>query len=606
MNTFMDTWLKAKPMQMALAAWWTYRTHGMAGVMRKTAFKMERWLQGRHPDKAYQRWILDCEPYLWLSPPEQGPLISILTPVYNPDPKFLQETLDSVLAQHYSRWEWILADASTAPEVHLLLDRYAAQDSRIVVQRLPKNLGIAGNSQVALSKACGEFVAFLDHDDLLAPQALSEAVNLLNLHPDTDLVYSDEDKVTTSGQRCEPMFKPDWSPDLFLNANYLCHLVVARRTVVNEVGGFRPGYDGAQDYDLLLRLIERTERIYHIPKVLYHWRKSVGSTASSPEAKPYAISAGHAALEDAVSRRGLAARVEPGQLPATYRVRYTLPSPPRVSIIIPTRDQAEILERCLISLRQTAYPDYEVFLVDNRSQKASTKALFDKVSAMGLAKILRYDQPFNFQALNNFAARQVTGDMLLFLNNDTEVLGPDWLSSLTELAQRPEVGVVGAKLYYPDHRIQHAGMILNVGLVAGHAHRHFPRESDGYCGRLRMVQNVSAVTGACLMLRREVFEHVSGFDEGFEVALGDVDLCLAVADAGYRVLWTPYAELIHHESKSRGNDAHPANQARFEQEIKRFQAKWPEALQVDPYYHPNFDPRFEDFSLRSTPPILSV
>lgn len=525
------------------------------------------------------------------------PVISILMPAYNSDPEHLEAAIDSVCGQLYPHWELCIADdASPRREHHGVLERAAKADDRVRVRFLEKNEGIAGATNAALAMASGAFIGLLDHDDVLAPNALYEAAREIHRFPDVDMIYSDEDKIGPDGQRRDPFFKPDWSPTTFLSYMYTCHFGVYRRSLVERIGGFRPGYDGSQDYDLVLRLTEQTDRIRHIPRLLYHWRMTPQSTAQAAANKGYAEDAARKALADAVARRadagGTAERVEPGRLPTTYRVRYRMPAGAEAHLIIPTKNNRAYIERCVGSiLAKTAYPHYRVHIVDNGSTDAGTLDYFRAIVANGRVDVLRYDLPFNYSAINNWAVGQIDGRYLLLLNDDTEVVEGGWLEAMLEQASRPEVGAVGAKLVYPDGRIQHGGVILGIGGVAGHAHKYFPRTHHGYFSRLEVAQNLSAVTAACLMIRREVFERVGGLNErDLAVAFNDVDLCLRIREAGYQVVYTPYAELIHHESVSRGLKMNSA-------EIAYMRAAWGDRLERDPYYNVNLTLVREDFSL---------
>jgi GT2 family glycosyltransferase len=530
------------------------------------------------------------------------PKISIVTPVFNPRRYDLTQCIQSVIDQAYDNWELILIDGgSDHPHVHEIMTAFGKRDARVRCDWLPKNLGIAGNSNEALRRATGEYVAFLDHDDMLAPFALYEVVRVLNQDQTIDALYSDEDKIPArGGRRYDPALKSDWAPDTMLSYNYLCHFAVVRRLLLQEIGSFREGYDGAQDYDLILRIALKTTKIKHIPKVLYHWRAAESSTAKDPTRKPYAADAARRAIGDYLRHRGLEAEVVDGYLPTTYRVRYRVRGNPKVSIIVPTRDKVDLLRQCVESvLAKTSYVHYEIVIVDNQSQEESTRQYYQSLKANPRIRILSYDAPFNFSAINNFAVRATDGPHLLFLNNDTEVIAPEWLSAMLEYSQRNDVGGVGARLYYPDETIQHAGLIIGIGGVAGHAHRLFERTNDGYMGRIKVVQNLSAVTGACLMVRRSVFDEVGGFDERLSHAFNDVDLCLKIREKGHLIVYTPYAELYHHESASRGPEDTPERKARFAKEVEIMESRWKHVLEAgDPYYNCNLALDREDFSIR--------
>ena len=534
------------------------------------------------------------------------PKISIVTPVWNIDETWLRLAIESVSNQVYDNWELCIADGgSTKQHVKRVLKEYAKKDKRIKVKFLLENKGIAGNSNEALSLATGEFVTFLDHDDELAPVALYEIVNLLNDKPELDFIYSDEDKITTKGIRKDPFFKPNWSPDMFLSHNYLCHLSLIRKDLVDIVGGFREGYDGSQDYDLFLRVTELIDekRIAHIPTILYHWRLVLGSAAELVSAKPYALVAAKKALDDALARRGIEGEVSDGLFTSSYRVRYKIIGSPKVSIIIPTKDEVDTLKTCIESIiEKTDYKNYEIVIVDNQSKEEETFTYYDKIKNNREIKILEYNKPFNFSAINNYAASEVDAEYILFLNNDTEVISNEWLKAMLEHAQRKEVGAVGAKLLYHNNTIQHAGIIIGIigkPPVGGHSHRHFNKSSPGYFGRIQHVQNLSAVTAACIMLRREVFEDVGGFDENLTVAFNDVDFCLKIREKDYLIVYTPYAELYHYESLSRGYEDTAEKQARFLKEVEYVRAKWMHVIdKCDPYYNPNLTLDKEDFSIK--------
>jgi GT2 family glycosyltransferase len=555
----------------------------------------------------YRRWIARHEPTVSELTRQRRtqltrrPLISVVVPTYNTPPRFLQAMIRSVRQQTYAEWELCLADGgSIDPESRTALAQLAAGDTRIRITWLDANRGIAGNTNAALELARGEFVAFLDHDDVLAPFALFEVVRAINTTPEADFLYSDEDKLDESGRRVDPCFKPDWSPDTLRSHNYVCHLLVLGRQLVERIGGLRPGFDGAQDYDLVLRASETARRIVHIPKVLYHWRMHPESTASRTASKSYLVEAGRRALSEHLQRARTPATVVEGPVAGTYRVIYRLPRQPLVSVLIPNRDSIHILSRCLDSITRSSYAHCEILVLENHSVEAETFAFYRRLQQDRMARIVVWDKPFNFAAINNFGVAHAHGEVLLFLNNDVEAINTDWLERMVTHALRPEIGAVGAKLYYADDTIQHAGIVVGMGGVAGHAHSHFPRDADGYLHRLRIPQNCSAVTGACLMTRRDVFERTGGFDDAFVLAFNDVDLCLQIQAQGFRVLWTPEAELYHFESKTRGYEDTPEKLARFHREYRRFVAKWGRRLKEgDPYFNPNFRLDRADFALRA-------
>ncbi len=564
------------------------------------------------PSKSYQNWIKTHEAPLFsdvkairkaIAHFTVKPLISIILPVHNTDEHFLHKCIQSVIDQSYPRWELCIADdASTDPAIAPTLQSYSQKDPRIKVVRRITNGHISAASNSALALASGQYVALLDHDDELAEHALYFVVKCINAHPDTKIIYSDEDKIDEQGARSDPYFKCDWNPDLLLSQNYISHLGVYRRELVDAVGGFREGVEGSQDYDLLLRCVAEVEgrEIVHIPHVLYHWRAVHGSTALAADEKKYTTAAGIDALENYARIRKIDAHISSGLVANTYRVEYPIPDPaPLVSLIIPTRDQFDILSRCISSLLdKTSYPNYEIMVLDNRSEDRKTIDYLDVIDKYEAVRVIHYDLPFNYSAINNFGVGKARGSILGLINNDIEVISPDWLTEMVYHAIRPEIGCVGAKLYYPDERIQHAGVILGIGGVAGHSHKYIHKSAPGYFSRLLLVQNLSAVTAACMVVRRPVFNQVGGLNEqNLAVAFNDVDLCLRIQQAGYRNLWTPYAELIHHESVSRGENDSPDKIERFKRETAYMKNRWGRRLNTDPYYSPNLTLVKEDFSL---------
>ena len=531
------------------------------------------------------------------------PLISVLMPVFNPGVEFLQKAIDSVIRQSYRNWELCIAnDASTDPEIARVLDDCAGRDARVRVVHRSENGHISAASNSALNIADGAFIALLDHDDELVPDALLRVTEALSANPAALLLYSDEDKIDDFGQRFDPHFKPDWNPELLLGQNYISHLGVYQTERVRKIGGFREGFEGSQDHDLVLRFTRGLDEqsIVHIPEVLYHWRALEGSTAMASGEKSYTTLAGlNAVTEEFADCPEVS--VVAGPVPNTYRVQYPLPKkPPKVSLLIPTRDGVDILKPCVDAmLRRTDYPNFEVLILDNQSSCERTLNYLAEVSEDSRVKVLRWDFPFNYSAINNFGAEQATGEFIGLINNDIEPINSDWLCELVRHAARSKVGCVGAKLYYPNDTIQHAGVILGIGGVAGHAHKYFDRHADGYFSRLHLVQNMSAVTGACLLVRKSVFEEVGGLDaRNLTVAFNDVDFCLKVREAGYRNVWTPYAEAYHHESISRGADDTAEKRDRHNREADYMRKRWGDALMNDPAYNPNLTLIHEDFSLR--------
>lgn len=539
----------------------------------------------------------------WLAQLEKKPLISVLMPVYNTPERLLREAIESVRAQIYENWQLCIADdRSTKSHVRRVLNEYAKRDPRIKVVLRDENGHISRASNSALELVTGEWVALLDHDDVLRPYALAEVVLEVDRHPDAELIYSDEDKIDSEGRRYDPCFKPDFSRELFRSQNYLNHLTVHRAENIRAVGGWRPGFEGSQDYDLNLRIFERIapDKIRHIPKVLYHWRAVEGSTALDGSQKSYAYTAGLRALEEHVKRVNLTATAEDAPDAPCYRLRFSVPEPqPLVSLIIPTRDKVELLRGCVESIREkTNYGNYEVLIVDNGSVEEETRSYFGELKEAKNVRVLRYDKPFNYSAINNFAVGEAKGSIIGLVNNDIEVISSDWLTEMVSWAVQPDVGCVGAKLYYANDTIQHGGVIVGLGGVACHSHKDFPRDHPGYFFRLKVLQNLSAVTAACLLIRKSVFEEVGGLNEiDLTVAFNDVDLCLKVREAGYSNVWTPYAELYHLESVSRGVEDAPEKVARFNGEIAYMQKRWKKVIARDPFYSPNLTRGREDFSL---------
>ncbi len=536
------------------------------------------------------------------------PLISVIMPVYNPRPDLLRAAIESVRGQLYGNWELCIADdCSSEGHVSEILSQYEAMDPRIKVAARDTNGHISAASNTALTLATGEWVSCLDHDDALAEQALALVAIALGDHPEAGIIYSDEDKLDSAGIRRDPYFKPEFDPLLLIGQNYINHLCLFRRDLVIDVGGYREGYEGSQDWDLALRVSEllTPERVVHIPHVLYHWRAHSGSTATGVSAKPYAVDAGRSAVIDHLARTGRSARVTRIPLSGHNRVTWDVSDPaPLVSIVVPTRD-GSLLQRCIDSvLAFTTYPNFELVVVDNSSRTLPTlgylRAHDDRI------RVFRDERPFNYSAINNAAVRQTSGEIVCLLNDDTEVIAGDWLTELVGQVLQPGVGAAGAKLYYDDGRIQHAGIVLGMLGVAGHSHRLFDRLSSGYFGRLQVAQNLSGVTAACIVVRREAWDQVGGFDEqNLPIAFNDVDFGLRLREAGWGIVWSPYAELFHHESISRGPDDIGHRAAAFAGEVDYMQRRWgPEVLRSDPYYNPNLSLCAEDFSL-AWPPRVS-
>jgi GT2 family glycosyltransferase len=543
------------------------------------------------------------------------PCISVLMPVYNPPAQTLLHAIDSVRAQTYPHWQLCIADdCSTEPHVAAILARAAAADPRIVTVRRSRNGHISAASNSALKLCSGEFVALLDHDDELSPQALYFVACEILAHPQAGLIYSDEDKLSATGQRCDPYFKPDFDLDLLRGQNFISHLGVYRRSLLLKVGGFRLGFEGSQDHDLALRICEqlRPPQVRHIPRILYHWRAVAGSTAQAGAAKPYAHLAAQRALSEHLQRQAPGAKL--GRSPGTglHRVRYPLPKQqPLVALVVPTRDRVDLLQRMVQSLREhTAYTPYQLLVVDNQSRQPATKRYLQQLQRTGAAEVMPFDAPFNFAAICNAAAAHVrkslpAAPILGFLNNDLEVTEASWLEEMVRQVLRPEVGAVGAKLLFANGTVQHAGVVCGLGGIASHAHKHAASNSPGHFGRLSLAAQYTAVTAACLLVRQEVFWQVAGFDEALQVAYNDVDLCLRLRAAGYKNIFTPHAVLLHHESASRGSDSTPQKAQRFAQESALMQNRWGALIANDPYYNPNLSLRTEDFALAETPRLTA-
>lgn len=594
-------------------AWRMFKKSGWPGI---------RWELGRRIGgyNDYSKWV---RRYDTLTPElrekiaqrvaamKDRPLISVLMPTYNPNPAWLREAIESVRGQIYPHWELCIADdASPSAEVRQILKSYSETDPRIKVVFRPENGHISAASNSALELAAGPWVALMDHDDLLPAHALFWVADCIAEHPGVQLIYSDEDKVDEGGHRFGPYFKSDWNVDLFRSQNMFSHLGVLSTALMRSVGGFRVGLEGSQDWDLVLRCMERVEpgQIRHIPRVLYHWRVHAESTARSMTAKPYAAIAGERALNEHFVRTGVRATAE--HLDFGYRVHYALPDVlPLVSLIIPTRNALHLTRQCVDSiLKKTSYPRYEIIIVDNGSDDPATLAWFKTIAADNPnIRVLRDDRDFNYSALNNGAAAIAQGDVLALVNNDIEVISPDWLSEMVSLALQPGVGAVGARLWYPDKTLQHAGVILGVGGIAAHSHRGMPAGREGYAGRAALIQSLSAVTAACLVIQKSHYQKVGGLDEvHLKESFNDIDFCLRLREAGLRNVWTPYAELFHHESATRSKNVSQQRKDQFQEEATYMQQRWAELLKNDPAYSPNLMLAREDFSYAWPPRLAPV
>lgn len=536
------------------------------------------------------------------------PRISVIMPTYNPKPEWLIEAIESVRSQIYSEWELCIADdASSDLTTRPILERYAHEDKRIKVVFREQNGHISAASNSALALATGDWVALLDHDDLLTEHALVLVAEAINRSPSAGVVYSDEDKIDETGSRYQPYFKCDWNIDLFRSQNMISHLGAYRRDLINSVGGFRVGFEGAQDYDLALRVIERLPpgAIVHVPRVLYHWRGHAESTALKAETKTYAQDSGLRALREHFERIDIDATVQLTPF-FQYKIKYPLPANlPKVSLVIPTRNGLDLVRQCINSiLDKTTYKNYEILIVDNGSDDPDVLDYFEEIDGEQNIKVIRDDSPFNYSALNNNAVLSAEGEYIGLINNDLEVITPDWLDEMLSLASRHGTGAVGATLWYPDESLQHGGVITGIGGVAGHSHKHLSQRSLDYFGRARLTQGLSVVTAACLLIKKSIYLEVGGLNEvDLQIAFNDVDFCLRVREAGYQNVWTPFAEFYHHESATRGLEDTPAKRARFSQETEYMKRTWGESLLNDPAYSPNLTLDHEDFSLAWPPRV---
>ena len=585
------------------------RKHGLKALILKSRHK----LQGLDNDYDYGEW------YSLTSPtPEElekqrkttfanPPLLSIVIPAYKTPEKYLREMLDSILAQTYSRWEVCVVNGSPRGEgriVEKVMKQYAARDSRFRWKDLGDNLGISGNTNEALQMASGDYIILADHDDTLPEHALYEVASAIQAHPECDVIYSDEDKLDMDGGALfDPHFKPDFNQDLLTSVNYICHLFVLMRQLLDKVGGFRHEFDGAQDYDFIFRCTEAAGGIYHIPRVLYHWRCHQDSTASNPESKLYAFEAGARAIMAHYERCGIPARkVEKGVDYGIYHTTFRLePENPLVSVIIPSKDHTKDLDLCIRSILERAtYRNLEFIIIENNSTEAETFAYYKKIQKeFAQVKVVTWEREFNYSAINNFGARYACGEYLLFLNNDTEIIAKGIFEEMLGFCQRPEVGAVGARLLYQDDTIQHAGVVVGFGGIAGHTFIGLHEAENSYFHRAMCAQDYSAVTAACMMTKASVFKECGGFTEELAVAFNDIDYCMKVRALGKLVVYAPYAVMYHYESKSRGLEDTPEKVARFNREIAIFARRWPDILKNgDPYYNPNLTLRKSNFALR--------
>ena len=536
---------------------------------------------------------------------EYSPLISVAVPAYRTPEKFLAQMIDSLLAQTYGNWELCIANGSPEDSaMKKVLEEYTKKDSRIRVSELTENKGIAGNTNAALEMAQGEFVGLLDHDDLLAPNALYEIVRALDEDRNLDAVYTDEDKVTTElDEHFQPHLKPDFNLDLLRSNNYICHFFVVRRSIVQKVGGFCQEFDGAQDHDFIFRCIETAEKVGHIPEILYHWRTHKASTADNPASKMYAFDAGKRAIEAHLKRTGTEGTVSHTPDLGFFRVKYPVQGQPLVSVIIPNKDEKETLKACIDSIREkTEYPNYEIIIVENNSTTDEIFQYYKELSQDSRIRLLRWKKEFNYSAINNYGVRHANGEYLLFLNNDVTVITPGWIKELLGVCQRPEVGAAGVKLIYPDNTIQHAGCVIGLGGIAGHMFVDMPANRTGYLHKASILQDMSAVTAACMMMKRTAFEEAGGFTEKLSVAFNDVDLCLKVRKNHKLIVYDPYVQLYHMESKTRGAEDNKEKVRRFQEEIEYMRCQWIDILKKgDPYYNKNLSLTKWNYSLRPLP-----
>lgn len=533
------------------------------------------------------------------------PLISIAVPAYQTPVEFLKQMIESLISQTYPEWELCIANASPDnEEMQRVLADYSAKDSRVRFCNLKENLGIAENTNRAFSMAKGEFMGLLDHDDLLAPNALYEIVQALQDHPQADALYTDEDKVTIElDEHFQPHLKPDFNLDLLRSNNYICHFFVVRRSIVEKAGGFRKEFDGAQDYDFIFRCTENAREVLHVPEILYHWRTHKASTADNPASKMYAFEAGKRAIEANLERTETKGVVSHTQDLGFYRVKYPVQGKPLVSVIIPNKDEKETLQTCMEMLNSnTSYQNFEIIIIENNSTTDEIFRYYKELSKDPRIHLLRWGKEFNYSAINNFGVAHAKGEYLLFLNNDIKSINPDWMEELLGVCQRPEVGGVGAKLIYPDNTIQHAGCVVGMGGIAGHMFVDMPADRTGYLHKASLLQDMSAVTAACLMMKKEVFEEAGGFTEELAVAFNDVDLCLKVRKNNHLIVYDPYAKLYHMESKTRGAEDSKEKVRRFQTEIEYMRCHWLDILKNgDPYYNKNLSLTKWNYSLKPIP-----
>lgn len=580
------------------------KKYGMRNAIKKLGSKIGGYITGKGNSRInserqnYKLWIMANEPNKEELEEQRkttfniNPKISLLVPMYNTPANFFEELVDCLIDQTYTNWELCLADGS--PEQSEELKKIYEKDERIKYVFLNDNKGISGNTNEALKLATGDYIALLDHDDLLPIFCLYEIVKCINEHPDVEFIYTDEDKIEhVKENRCDPHFKPDYAPDTLSANNYITHLSVFKKELMDKLEGFRDEFNGAQDYDIIIRATENTKNIVHIPKVLYHWRVHPNSTAMVADAKPYAYEAGVRVLEEHLKRVGLKGKVTPGgDIPGVYEIQYDVIGNPKVSIIIPNKDGIKILKTCINSiLTKTTYNNYEIVIVENNSEKDETFKYYEEIEKNPKVRVVKYpNKGFNYSAIINYGVKNCDSEFVMQLNNDTELITPNWLEKFIGYAQREDVGAVGARLYYADKSIQHAGMAYGIGGLVANLYTKTPYGLHAYFGRECLTANVSGVTGACLFSRREIYEEVGYMEEEkFKVAFNDADFCMKIREKGYLIVYNPYIELMHYESKTRGYEDTPEKKERFEGECNRFREAWKETLSKgDPYYNINF------------------
>ena len=590
--------LKIKRFKELVALFFTYmKDEGFSGTMKRAMGFFKRRLKAKKGRFLPPKEALEMQKsYV---PSFENKTISVVTALYNTDRNFLKEYIDSFLNQSYQFGQLVLADASDADHSYVGEYVQSLRNEKIVYVKLNGNFGISGNTNLAVSQATGDYICLADHDDILSPDALYQMAKAIE-DTGADFIYSDEALFDTDWTNpIVAHFKPDYSYYYLTNCNYICHLACMKRNIFIALGGLQSAYDGAQDHDLFLKITEIPDvKIHHIPKVLYYWRVHAQSTSGGVQAKPYVTQNAIRALDDHLARIGVQGKAVEGRFGSTYKIDYTLTSQPLVSIIIPNKDQVPVLTKCIDSLyAKTDYKNFEVLVVENNSTEPETFEYYGKIQkAHQNLKVLYYKGGFNFSAINNFAAQQAKGEMLLLLNNDIEIISENWLGEMVSLALQKNVGIVGAMLYYPNDTVQHAGVITGLGGFAGHSHKYHPRGKSGYMFRLSCVQNLSCVTAAGLLVTKEAIDAANGLDEEFTVAFNDVDFCLRIRDMGWQVLFTPYAECYHHESISRGSDKKGEKKERFEGERNRLKGRFGDSLLKDPFYNPNLTLDMEDFS----------